>query len=283
MSVTTESTHEGLAVTAPFSYLFVPGNRPDRFDKALSSGADAIVIDLEDAVAANDKALAREHIGAWLNAQSDVGERVLVRINDAGTPWFDADLGLVRGSGIRAIMLPKVEHSHQVDRVRAALPSGGFVVPIIESARGVLAVESIAAVPAVQRLAFGTLDYAVDLDLSGDERGLTYPACRIAIASRAAGLLAPIAGVTTDIDDEVKLLADLAFARACGFGAKLCIHPRQVAALHRALAPGPDEIAWAQRVLSAANTARGAVQVDGQMVDRPVLLKAKSILDRAPR
>jgi citrate lyase subunit beta/citryl-CoA lyase len=147
----------------------------------------------------------------------------------------------------------------------------------------VLAVESIAAVPAVQRLAFGTLDYAVDLDLSGDERGLTYPACRVAIASRAAGLLAPIAGVTTDIDDEATLLADLAFARACGFGAKLCIHPRQVAALHRALAPRPEEIAWAQRVLTAANAARGAVQVDGQMVDRPILLKAKNILDRAPR
>jgi citrate lyase subunit beta/citryl-CoA lyase len=283
MNVPTESTHEGLAAKAPFSYLFVPGNRPDRFGKALESGADAIVIDLEDAVAANDKALAREHLSAWLADRTDVGERVLVRINDAGTPWFDADLGLLRGTGIRAIMLPKVEHGHQVDRVRAALPSGGFVVPIIESARGVLAVESIAAVPAVQRLAFGTLDYAVDLDLSGDERGLTYPACRIAIASRAAGLLAPIAGVTPDIDDEGKLLADLAFAHACGFGAKLCIHPRQVAALHRALAPRPEEIAWARRVLSAANTAPGAVQVDGQMVDRPVLLKAKSILDRAPR
>jgi citrate lyase subunit beta/citryl-CoA lyase len=180
-------------------------------------------------------------------------------------------------------MLPKVEHGQQIDRVRAVLPSAGFVVPIIESARGVLAVDSIAAMPAVQRLAFGTLDYAVDLDLSGDERGLMYPACRIAIASRAAGLLAPIAGVTTDIDDEDKLLADLAFARACGFGAKLCIHPRQVAALHRAIVPSPEEIAWAQKVLTAANTAPGAVQVDGQMVDRPVLLKAKSILERAPR
>jgi citrate lyase subunit beta/citryl-CoA lyase len=283
MNVPTEATHKGLAVKAPFTYLFVPGDRPERFDKALSSGADAIVIDLEDAVAANDKALAREHIGAWLNAHPDVGERVLVRINDAGTPWFDADLGLVRGAGIRAIMLPKVEHGQQIDRVRAALPAAGFVVPIIESARGVLAVESIAVVPAVQRLAFGTLDYAVDLDLSGDERGLIYPACRIAIASRAAGLLSPIAGVTTDIDDEDKLLADLAFARACGFGAKLCIHPRQVAALHRALAPRPEEIAWAQRVLSATNGVPGAVQVDGQMVDRPVLLKAKSILERAPR
>src|SRR6202165_725144 len=275
--------HEGLAVKAPFSYLFVPGNRPERFDKALGSGADAIIVDLEDAVAANDEALAREHRSAWLADRTDVGERVLVRINDAGTPWFDADLGVLRGTGIRAIMLPKVEHGYQVDRVRAALPFGGFVLPIIESARGVLAVESIAAVPAVQRLAFGTLDYAVDLDLSGDERGLTYPACRIAIASRAAGLLAPIAGVTTDIDDEAKLLADLVFGRACGFGAKLCIHPRQVAVLHRALAPRPEEIAWAQRVLSAANAARGAVQVDGQMVDRPVLLKAKSILERSPR
>jgi len=275
--------HESPGVKAPFSYLFVPGNRPERFDKALSSGADAIVIDLEDAVVAGDKSPAREHIGAWLNAQPDVSERVLVRINDAGTPWFDADLAFVRASGLRGVMLPKAEHGHQVDRVRAALPSGGFVVPIIESARGVLAVESVAGVPAVQRLAFGTLDYAVDLDLSGDERGLIYPACRIAIASRAAGLLSPIAGVTTDIDDEDKLLADLAFARACGFGAKLCIHPRQVAALHRAIAPRPEEIAWARRVLAAANGASGAVQVDGQMVDLPVVLKAKSILERTPR
>ena len=267
----------------PFSYLFVPGHRADRFDKALVSGADAIIIDLEDAVAADDKALARENIVAWLTAQTDVGERVLVRINAAGTPWFDADLAFVRGTGIRGVMLPKAEHGQQVDRVRAALPSGGFVVPIIESARGLLAVESIAAVPAVQRLAFGTLDYAVDLDLSGDERGLAYPGCRIAITSRAAGLLSPIAGVTTDIADEGKLLADLAFARACGFGAKLCIHPRQVASLHRAMAPDPEEIAWAQRVLSAANAAPGAVQVDGQMVDLPVMLRAKSILERAPR
>jgi citrate lyase subunit beta/citryl-CoA lyase len=95
--------------------------------------------------------------------------------------------------------------------------------------------------------------------------------------------VAPIAGVTTDIDDEGKLLADLAFARACGFGAKLCIHPCQVATMHRALAPQPEEIAWAKRVLAAANAAPGAVQVDGQMVDRPVVLKAQSILERVPR
>jgi citrate lyase subunit beta/citryl-CoA lyase len=270
-------------VTAPFSYLFVPGNRPDRFDKALASGADAIIIDLEDAVTADDKAPARGHIAAWLAARTELGDRAVVRINDAGTPWFDADLALVRATGVRGVMLPKAERGEQIDRVSAALPPGGFVVPIIESARGLLAVELIAAVPSVQRLAFGTLDYAVDLDLSGDERGLVYPACRIAIASRAAGLLPPIAGVTTDFADEDKLLADLAFARACGFGAKLCIHPRQIASLHRAMAPRPEEIAWAQRVLAAAKAASGAAQVDGQMVDRPVVLKAKSILERASR
>ena len=141
-----------------------------------------------------------------------------MRINDAGTPWLTP-------TGAGAWCWHSRHHAAQgrawaADRPRrAALPAAGFVVPIIESARGVLAVESIAVVPAVQRLAFGTLDYAVDLDLSGDERGLIYPACRIAIASRAAGLLSPIAGVTTDIDDEDKLFADLAFARACGFGA----------------------------------------------------------------
>lgn len=270
-------------MTAPFTYLFVPGNRPERFDKALASGADAIIIDLEDAVAEDDKAKARAHIAKWLDARNDIGEQVLVRINDATTPWLDADLALVRGAGVRGVMLPKVEDPQQVDRVRAALPPGGFVVPIIESARGVVAVDAIAAATAVQRLAFGTLDYAVDLDLSDDGRGLVYPACRIAIASRVAALLPPIAGVTTDLDDDARLLADLAFARACGFGAKLCIHPKQVASLRRAMTPAPEEIAWARRVLAAASSAPGAVQVDGKMVDRPVVLKAQSILERAPR
>ena len=274
---------ERLIVNPAFSYLFVPGNRPERFDKAMASGADAVIVDLEDAVAADDKGAARDHIGRWLRARPDLGAQVLVRINDTGTPWFDPDLRFIRDSGIVAVMLPKAERAEQIERVGAALPSGGIVVPIIESARGVLAVESIAAVPNVQRLAFGTLDYAVDLDLSGDERGLAYPACRIAIASRAAGILSPIAGVTTDIADEARLLADLAFARACGFGAKLCIHPRQVESLHRAIAPLAEEIAWAQRVLSAASAAAGATQVDGQMVDGPVVLKARRILERAAR
>jgi citrate lyase subunit beta / citryl-CoA lyase len=265
--------------TLPVTYLFVPGNRPDRFDKALASGADAVIIDLEDAVAPEAKAAARAECMKWWRAHPGLAERVLLRINDAATQWFQEDLALVRGAGVRGVVLPKTESADQVAGVKAAMASG-FVLPLIESALGIARVDEVARASSVQRLAFGTLDYAVDLDLSGDERGLLYPSCQMAIASRTAGIGSPVAGVTTAIDDEAQLLADLAFARACGFGAKLCIHPKQVSGIRRALAPTPAELAWAQRVLAAAESGQGAVQVDGKMVDRPVILKARAIVSR---
>jgi citrate lyase subunit beta / citryl-CoA lyase len=206
--------------------------------------------------------------------------RILLRINDVTTTWFDADVELARSCGISGVLLPKAEQPAHVERARAALAPGGFVIPMIESARGLLNVDAVAAAKGVQRLAFGTLDYAFDLDMSDDERGLAYPACRLAIASRATGLASPIAGITADIDDEAKLLADIAFARACGLGAKLCIHPRQIATLHRAFAPTDAEVAWARRVVTAADAGHGVAQVDGKMVDRPVILKAQHILER---
>lgn len=276
-------THD--AASLPRTYLFVPGNRPDRFGKALASGADAIVLDLEDAVAPQDKAAAREAIAVWCHAgQQNFGRivnSIVVRINDESTEWFDDDLELIHAAGLHAVMLPKAELASQVTRVTSALPETGFVIPIIESARGLLNVDAIAAADGVQRLAFGTLDYAADLDLSGDSRGLLYPACRMALACRAAGLASPIAGVTPDLGNEDILLADLALARACGFGAKLCIHPNQVGAIHRALAPTPAELDWASRVVAATETETGAFQIDGKMVDRPVILKARAILGRA--
>jgi citrate lyase subunit beta/citryl-CoA lyase len=264
----------------PVTYLFVPGNRPERFDKALASGADAVILDLEDAVSPDDKDRARASVRQWIDAHGDAADRVVVRINDRASRWFDADLALVAKGGVRLVMLPKSETAGEIKAVSAALPRDGAVLPLIETARGVENVDSVAASPGVLRLAFGTLDFAVDLDLSGDERGLAYPAARIAMASRCAGIKAPIAGVTPAIDDDLRLLADLAFARAFGFGAKLCIHPRQVAVIHKALLPTAAEIDWARRVLEAAEGAAGAVQVDGRMVDRPVVLKAQGILDR---
>ena len=267
----------GIVVT----YLFVPGNRPERFDKALASGADAVILDLEDAVAPDDKARARANIGEWIDGHPDAAPRVVVRINDSATPWFAGDLDLLRASGISVAMLPKAERGEQVAAVVAAIGAHGRVLPIIETAQGLANVDEVARAPGVQRLVFGTLDYGVDLDLSGDERGLVYPSARIAIASRCAGIASPVAGVTPSIDDDARVLADLAFARAFGFGAKLCIHPRQVGVVRNAMQPTEDEIAWARKVLAAAERSEGAVQVDGKMVDRPVIRKAQSIVDRA--
>jgi citrate lyase subunit beta/citryl-CoA lyase len=266
----------------PTTYLFVPANRPDRYAKALAAGADAVIVDLEDAVSPEDKAGARRALGDWCTAHPDMAAKVIVRINDETTEWFEEDIALANAVGVDSIMLPKAESASQIARVKDALLPGGVIIPIIETALGLLNVDAVTVSAGVQRLAFGTLDYAVDLDLSGDERGLIYPACRMALASRAAGLAAPVAGVTADLADEAALLSDLAFARACGFTAKLCIHPKQVASIRQALMPNAREVDWAQRVIAAADASRGAVQVDGKMVDRPVLLKAQAILDRIP-
>jgi len=272
---------QATAPNLPLTYLFVPGNRADRFDKAVASHAGAVIVDLEDAVAPDDKAAARASFASWYGTGGAVAERILLRINDDSTPWHDADIALVDDTGVRGVVLPKAERVAQIDRIASALGPGGFVIPLVETARGVADVDTLARAARVQRIAFGTLDYALDLDLTGDERGFIYPACRIAVASRAAAIAPPIAGVTSEIGDEAKLLADLEFARACGFAAKLCIHPKQVDSIHAAMRPSESEMAWAKEVAAVAESSRGAVQVGGKMVDRPVIAKALRILARA--
>ena len=263
------------------TYLIVPGDRPERFDKALACGADAVVLDVEDAVTPHAKPQARENIRGWIAAHRDASRRIVVRINDATSEWFAADLEFLREAGIGQVMLAKAEGPGQVAAAVAMLGPNGKVLPIIETARGIANVEQVAIAHGVQRLVFGTLDYGVDLDLSGDDRGLAYPSARIAIASRCAGIASPVAGVTPAIDDDSRLVADLAFARAFGFGAKLCIHPRQVGVIRDAMRPTAAELEWARKVVQAADGAKGALQVDGKMVDRPVVLRARSLLDRA--
>ena len=262
------------------TYLFVPGNRPERFAKALASGADVVVLDLEDAVAVEAKDAARAAIADWAaGACAAERRRIAVRVNDAESAGFADDLRLLREAGLDDVMCPKTESPDQIAALRAMLPAAR-VLALIESARGVAGVAAVAASAGVLRLVFGTLDLALDLDLDiGDlSDGLSHAASRLAIASRVAGLAAPVAGVTPQIADTARLLADLAWSRRHGLGAKLCIHPNQVAPVHAALAPSAQALDWARRVLAAEAASPGAAQLDGRMIDRPVVLQATRTL-----
>lgn len=267
----------------PQTYLFVPGNRPERFAKALASGADRIILDLEDAVAPADKAAARAAIAEWMASADQTQGEVLIRINDAATDWYTEDLALASAVQVMCVMLPKCASAAQVAAVLARLSDNATVLPLIETARGMLALPGIVAAPGVARLAFGALDYMADLDIPAGSLALDVAASQIAVASRAAGLASPLAGVTPALD-ATQVNKDMVHARSLGFGAKMCIHPAQVAAVRAALAPSTEELAWAHRVLQAWQACgAGALQLDGKMVDRPVVLKAQRIAAQAAR
>ena len=258
------------------SYLFVPGDRPERFDKALAAGAGHVILDLEDAVAPESKQQARDAVAAFLRADRPV----VLRINAAGTPWFDADVALAARTGVAAVMVPKAQSAAALAGLLRAAPQARLL-PLIETAAGLAAVHEIAHAPQVQRLVFGSIDFQLDLGIEGDGEELLYFRSRLVLASRLADLEPPVDGVCTALDDAEALRADALRARRLGFGAKLCIHPRQVPVVEAAFAPSAEEVAWATRVLDAAQAAHGAaVAVDGRMVDRPVLLRARRLLGR---
>ena len=267
-------------VTQALTYLFVPGNRPERFAKALASGADRVILDLEDAVAPDDKAKARDAIASWVTslAASDI-DQLLVRINDVTSIYHADDLLWLRSTCIKHAMLSKCESAEQVAQVLAHMSADASVLPLIETVRGVQAANAIAQARQVSRLAFGSLDYLLDLDLPGPGFALDSAALTIAMASRAANLPPPVAGVTPELDAG-QVLSDLSHARALGYGAKMCIHPTQVAVVREAFTPDAPTLAWAQRVVSQwqQSNGAGAIQVDGKMVDKPVLLRAERIL-----
>lgn len=263
------------------SFLFVPGHRPERFAKALACGADAVIVDLEDAVPLDAKAAARDAlVAAWPALDAAQRARLLVRINPAGTPWHLADLAAVAHlPGLGAVMLPKAESVQQIGAVWRSTQRP--VLPLIESAEGVGQMDATARAQGVLRLGLGHIDLQADLGLScgPDEAELAPIRVALVVASRRAGLPAPVDGVTTATTDADVLATDAQRSRRFGFGAKLCIHPAQVAGVHQALAPTEAECAWAERVLAAEVQAQGgAFSVDGKMVDPPVLLLARKIL-----
>ena len=272
------------------SLLFVPGHQGTRVDKALACGADAIIVDLEDAVPAEAKSAAR------VNAAAARGRgRVFVRINGVHSELWRDDLAAVVGPGLTGIALPKAESADEVKAVGAAIgvlaTSVGLdvgameVLPLIESAAGVEALSAIArSSPMVRRLSFGVADYSLDLGLSptADEAPLAYIRSRLSHVSRAAGLAPPIDSVVVEVRDGARFLDSARRARAFGMAGKLCLHPDQVALAHQVFTPGEVELNWARGILSAWReaVARGesATTWEGEFVDAPVAARARRLL-----
>lgn len=266
--------------------LFVPGNRPERFDKAMASGADAVVLDLEDSVPLASKQSAREAIAAaWLGLLAR-GLPLVVRINALdGAQGHDDMQWLARLAPGACVMVPKADGAANLAALAARFPHAPLL-PLIESAAGYQNLGPIAGVKGVLRLAVGHIDFVADtgLQCSPDERELAPLRFAVAMFTRLHGLAGAIDGVTTAIGDASQIRADTQRALGFGFTGKLCIHPRQVAFVHAALAPSEAELEWARHVVAADAAAAGAaVQLDGRMIDVPVVQQALRTLARGTR
>ncbi|WP_245182017.1 HpcH/HpaI aldolase/citrate lyase family protein [Sinorhizobium mexicanum] len=258
------------------SFLFVPGDRPERFDKAEVSGADVVVLDLEDAVLPGRKAEARAAVEHWL---AD-GRRAAVRINAVGSDEHSVDCALIARVRPAAVMLPKTETGDQIDRLAAVLDGEIPIIALIETALGIWNAGEIARAAGTARIAFGSVDLEAETGIAQDHEAMLHARSRLVLASAMSHKVAPIDGVTLKVDDAEALQADIRHARKLGFRGKLCIHPRQVSEVNRLFLPGEAEIAWARRVLAAAESAghKGAFQLDGALIDRPVIDRATAIL-----
>ncbi|CAD5200969.1 HpcH/HpaI aldolase/citrate lyase family protein [Pseudomonas sp. FEN] len=278
------------AATLPISYLFVPGNCPERFAKAADAGSDAIILDLEDAVHPDYKPAARAAIWVWQEQTPVTRCQRYIRLNSVDSSFFKQDmtwLGDMRyPERCAGIFLPKAECPETLSRVVERLlawNSALRIVAIIETAKGLQQVEAIAGIPGLARLAFGSLDFSLDIDCGQVPEAFLFARNRIVLASRTADLPAPIDGVTPAISDLMRVARDSHYARALGFGAKLCIHPAQLPSVRQAFLPDARQLAWADRVLSAVAGGSHAVQVDGEMVDLPLIEQAQRLREVANR
>jgi citrate lyase subunit beta/citryl-CoA lyase len=260
------------------NFLFVPGTRPDRFAKALDSGASSVILDLEDAVAAEDKETARNAIQtAWPSFTSEQKKRLIIRCNSPGSQFYSADLILAQKLDLACLLIPKSESADEMNGAALVLPNTA-IIPMIETAVGLEHLREIANANQVIRLALGNLDLQADLGMVCDpqETELQTARYQIVLASRVAQIAPPIDGVTPSTDDVVRIQDDAKRAKRMGFGGKLCIHPKQVGIVKAAFMPSEDELAWAKRVIEADKASKGgAVKLDGRMIDRPVVLLAQ--------
>ncbi len=257
----------------PIAPLFVPGDKPALLAKAAQSGADAIIIDLEDAVAPAAKAEARD--AAIRHGISNLP--VILRINPAGTIWHMDDLRALASAEIAAIMLPKAETVESIAAIFRTLGRPLPLIALIESAKGLGNLSQILTAPHVALAAFGSLDYALDLDCAPEWEPLLAARSELVLRSRLAGLPSPIDGVTPTLTDLAAIEHDATRARALGFRGKLAIHPKQIAPILRAMQATSAEIAWAEKILAALEGS-AVLAIDGAMVDAPVIARAKKIL-----
>ena len=277
------------------SFLFAPGNHPRRVEKALSLDGDAVILDLEDAVATAEKPATREAVAEALGRPRR--GLLYVRVNAVDTEFCYGDLVAVVRPGLDGIILPKVESVvglatidwllAQFERDRGLLPGGIDLIPIIETARGLDRLGAIlGAGTRVRRAAFGAGDFTLDVNMawSRDEAELAHARAAIVIASRAAGIEAPLDTVWVDLTDRDGLEASARTALGFGFQGKMCIHPDQIAVVNRVFTPSDAEIAFAERVAAAFAKAEAegsaAIQLDGKFIDYPIVYRARRVLRR---
>ncbi|MFD1562308.1 HpcH/HpaI aldolase/citrate lyase family protein [Haloarchaeobius amylolyticus] len=267
------------------SVLFSPGDKPELMRKAAMGDADVVVFDLEDAVAPGDKGQAREAVREVLD-ETDPDCEVAVRVNPIGLGAM-ADLeAILEGPRPDSVMVPKTEAETDIQRVQARLEEADASCPVlalIESAAGVLRADEIAAVDATDALLFGAEDLAADIGATRTGEGIEvlYARERTVIAASAASIDA-IDIVFTDYGDTDGLREETAFARQLGYDGKMAIHPDQVPVINDAFTPSDDDIEWAERVLAARDSAdTGVFEVDGEMIDAPLIAQAERILERA--
>jgi citrate lyase subunit beta/citryl-CoA lyase len=280
--------------------LFVPGNRPDRVDKAVGSAADAVIIDLEDAVPPPQKQESRSNVREKITAFRD--REMLVRVNAIGSEFLIGDLDEIVVDGLSCIMVPKVEkradireidgHLGEAERKSGLEPGTISVMPLIESARAVQNVFEILSEKMDSRrlitAAFGAADYTLDMgiEMTREAGELDYPRSRIAVACRAAEIDPPLdSPFMIDVKDTEALKTDAERARQLGFQGKLCIHPIQIEPCHAVFSPTAEEIEHAKRVIRAFEDAEargvGVIQLDGKFIDSPIVERSRRIVKLA--
>ena len=271
------------------SLLFVPAVRPDRYPKALATGADAVCLDLEDGVAFGAKETAREEAFALLAGREPTAAEVSLRINDAKTELGRTDLAALVEAGVRpdALMLPKVAGADEIREVEAVLARSGAALPLIaqlETAAGVLAAEEIASSsPNVSAVFFGAIDLSADLGCAVEWEALLYARSRVVLAAGAAGVSA-LDSPFMDVPAVEALADESRRVRRLGFAGKAAIHPTQVPVIQRAFSPADDELVWARKIVAAYEGQQGGVLlVDGKLIERPVVRAAQRNLRIAAR